>query len=836
MLAEMEALVADKEGTLYRLEEENRVLEEGIEQVKAELVGALSEAAQAKNAVVSTEKEVQNLTRKLEKDTGELEAARQELCECEAKHGEAKGELEHSKRRRSDLNEEINEASKRVQVLEGALEDKDTVLAKLKDQLSQASSRLQSLRELEMNYEGYQQGVRSIMLREQIRGESKNGIVGLVSEFIETEPQYELAVESVLGERLQSVIVKSHGEGLEAIEFLKSEASGRGTFIPLSLPERRPHLSSLQLPTSFQERVVPLTRLVTAKAEVSRVTECLLGDVLLVDTLDDAFEIWNNHTVEHTLVTMDGEILDPVGIITGGARGSGDPGILQKKREIKELSEHIAQIRAQSEAASEERSQAFIDHSAAFENLNRVKQHLYETDIEALHKERDLEQLEAELNRLRRKIEVLEVEKRESESYLEEASVELDRAFQRREEHLSAQQAKESRLQALQEKARNRKEELHNVRKETLNAQLQLAQLREKADHSVATLERQRNSVSLVEEEHEVLVKRAQEERERITELKTLIEQGELELDHFLRESQKLTADLEEERRRAAEMDGALREKEERVKDFRRTLSEIQPELSAMNTRLAEINVTLSHLRQDMRDKYQVEVSDLVLDESLEPVAYDGGVEERLEFLRHSLESLGPVNPAAAEEYEELSSRHQFLSEQEADLDQSVANLRRTIDKISRITRQRFAETFQQVDEKFRAVFPLLFGGGEARLLLTDEEDALEAGIEIMAQPPGKKLQNIDLLSGGEKALTAIALLFALFMVKPSPFCLLDEADSALDDVNASRFSHFVKKMTEDSQFVLITHNKLTMEVADTLYGVTMEEPGVSKIVSVRLQ
>ena len=209
---------------------------------------------------------------------------------------------------------------------------------------------------------------------------------------------------------------------------------------------------------------------------------------------------------------------------------------------------------------------------------------------------------------------------------------------------------------------------------------------------------------------------------------------------------------------------------------------------------------------------------------------------ERLEELKAQIERLGEVNLAAAQEEEELTSRHQFLSDQRDDLLKSIESLNQAIRKINRTTRQRFIDTYHIINDKFKTVFPELFQGGRAELKLTDEENILETGIEIVAQPPGKKLQSIDLLSGGEKTLTAVALLMSIFLVKPSPFCLLDEADSALDDVNASRFNTYMQKISDSSQFILITHNKLSMQAAHTLYGITMQEPGISKVVSVKLQ
>jgi len=239
------------------------------------------------------------------------------------------------------------------------------------------------------------------------------------------------------------------------------------------------------------------------------------------------------------------------------------------------------------------------------------------------------------------------------------------------------------------------------------------------------------------------------------------------------------------------------------------------------------------HLRQGILERYRLDLAEVQL--AAEPPFPGDDGERRMQELRRMIDEIGEVNLTAIEEYQELEGRFSFLSVQQEDLRQSLEGLQAAIAKINRTTRKRFRETFDQVNAKFQEVFPRLFRGGRAELQLTDEQDLLETGIEIIVQPPGKKLQNVNLLSGGEKALTAVALIFSIFLIKPSPFCVLDEVDAPLDDVNIGRFNEMVREMSEISQFIIITHNKRTMQIADTLYGVTMEEPGVSKLVSVRI-
>jgi chromosome segregation protein len=316
------------------------------------------------------------------------------------------------------------------------------------------------------------------------------------------------------------------------------------------------------------------------------------------------------------------------------------------------------------------------------------------------------------------------------------------------------------------------------------------------------------------------------------------IEEGLRETDSSLKVAREDLHGLEErlqaDRQRYRAISLQLAEIGEAIKELRPLGEACQQEKSRVQLVLAEKRLNLQHLGDSLREKYDVELESLAIpfddnSPSKDQLAMD------IEDLRGRLERMGEVNLAAIGEYEELTTRFQFMSQQKEDLEKSIADLQQTIVKLNRICRLRFKESFEAINEKFEAIFPRLFRGGKAKLLLTDENDFLETGVDIIVQPPGKKLQSITLLSGGEKALTAVSLLFAIFLTKPSPFCFLDEVDAPLDDANIDRFNEIIKEMSEHSQFVLVTHNKKTMQAAEVLYGITMAEPGVSKVVSVRM-
>jgi chromosome segregation protein len=296
-----------------------------------------------------------------------------------------------------------------------------------------------------------------------------------------------------------------------------------------------------------------------------------------------------------------------------------------------------------------------------------------------------------------------------------------------------------------------------------------------------------------------------------------------------------LEADLETERRKYREISRALAEIDETIKELRPVGQVCQEEKNLLQIALSEKRLGWQHLLEGIREKYDLDLRDSAVGQPADGEIFQDDLKAEIDELKTRLDRMGEVNLAAIGEYEELNSRFQFLSQQKEDLEKSIADLQQTIAKLNRVCRLRFKESFEEINQKFEEIFPRLFRGGKARLVLTDENDYLETGVEIVAQPPGKKLQSITLLSGGEKALTAVSLLFAIFLTKPSPFCFLDEVDAPLDDANLDRFNQMIQEMSSLSQFSVITHNKRTMQAAEVLYGITMQEPGVSKVVSVRM-
>ncbi len=769
--------------------------------------------------------------------------------------------------RRRALEDETRLASLRTDLTRGELE-----LETLREEAHRRRSRLASLSEIQDRYERFQKGVRAIMQEHQ-EGRGAAGIKGIVADIVRPPPELEVAVEAVLGERLGNVIVESHEAGVEAIQFLKQKSEGRSSFIPRALRAPRgevvydatagmgglpgagsgvgvavavadmgdgfvPDASAIAdaWPRGAGVRG-PMLDLIGYDRQYGEVATYLLGDVLVVEDLERALSLWRDTKTTKTIVTLEGEVIDPHGVVTGGSRESALAGVLEQKREIRELEAVMERLDADVESALARhvgKKQAAADLTRTRDEVGAT---LRQDEMALLGQEKDLERIVDEVRRLEARRETLAAQTgdlsrsiAENDLRLASASAGLDSDGLTLGE--VERRAGELRLQTVA------------LAEEVDRANDQLTTLKVAATQAV---ERRQNARQTLER---LLSDRAEEE-ERAGRLESTMAEDLARAETLRADSIQLRAEAElaqaeaEARARAhGERQGALEarqaalaEREAVLRSARAEVARLAQLLSRLELRCQEVGLRRTGIEEQVADRYRdVAIDRVVADYHLRPLF--GPVEEqRTSELRGLIERMGEINLTAIEESEELQRRFDFLTTQRSDLESAIGLLETAIEKINRASRKRFRETFDAVNTEFQAVFPRLFGGGKACLVLTDESDLLETGIEIVANPPGKKVsQNIELLSGGEKALTAVSLLFAIFLVKPSPFCVLDEVDAPLDEANVGRFNQVVREMTDRSQFIIITHNRRTMEIADRLCGITMEEPGVSKLVAVNLR
>jgi len=821
ILKEWETLFNDFRTTDQELSEE-------LEAQKGSLIDTLTQLTSLKNRLAHLEERKEDLQKRIRSNREESDEASVKLKQLEEATSEKMKERELNLSIQSICQEEKARLEGEIEGVRGVFRQKQTERSALEEALRQDRSRYLSLKELQENYEGYEKGVKSILLRKREEQDTWKGILGAVADILEPDPKHEIPLQAVLGQRLQYLIVEGEKEGREAMTFLKRESLGRGSFIPKGIQE----VSTGNRISDEEGRPISLLHFVKVKEGFAPMAELLMGDVGVVGNWEEALHWMKNDGGFGTLVTVEGDILERSGVMSGGSGDQG-LGLLERRREIRELEQGVKEAEEECRKAydEEERLQKEINENEI--QLEERRKEIQEKEIELLHQERDLEGLKKEISQTHQKMEViqfeqkqLEEEHRELDSEKKEVSVQMTR-----EE--AAKREREEQVHSWKKKVEEVREGYEELGGKITEKKVFLASLEEKQkglEGQIQTLlENQRISKDQVFKK----VKGIRECRKEAASLREKIEQWEKELEDGLKHYRLQEEMLSTQKEKVETLSNEWKEAEASSKYLRKELEDVRQKIHEEEILTSEVQLRLSHLQESMKERYGA-----MLSTSIGPPPTELQKEEmskRLAELKSALDGFGEVNLMAIEEYQELKQRHDFLSEQQADLHQALDSLKKAILRINRTTTKRFLETFHLVNEKFKEVFARLFKGGQASLILLDEQEPSITGIDIIAQPPGKKLQNIDLLSGGEKALVATALLFGIFMIKPTPFCLLDEVDAPLDDANINRFIELVKEFSKTSQFILITHNKSSMEAAQTLYGITMETPGVSKVVSVRL-
>jgi chromosome segregation protein len=824
-----ESFLQEKEQQLTQLHAEFRSVQCDLDRDKEALIEAANQIASLKNDALAKSQRCQEINKHLTRSQEEHASALSSLELCEQKRAETKAALDHCRDQARERGMEAAEINALIQTLLKAKADQEKTAESLEQQIHESRSRLESLEDLQRNYEGYQEGVRAIMLKRQQEAEP-NGIYGLVAEVIDAPEPYEKALTAVLGDRLQYMIVKGQEEGVEAIEYLKRKASGRGSFIPLQLSRKQ----SCPLPLGEAEVVSPLLDVIAVKEGYREVAEYLLSDVVIVRDLRAALALWNRNGFYSTLVTPDGEVIDPMGTVTGGSGNALEGSFFTQRRRIKELKALVTELDLKRQIEAREIAKLKDELDRAETNKTSLAAEIHRLELDRVGLEHEQTTADRDFERLTQTAQASRQEQNDLASALERLTQEANQCRAAIETQIQDKTEKEKHLADKQTAAVELQKNAEALETAVTQSRIRKAALGEKKEN---TQENLGNRLKLRQEGCEQIQlhqDRMADIKRKRSEIETVLNQSESAFELGKSHLRTLEERLQAERNKHKAISRNLLAIDESIKELRPLGEACQEEKNRLQVALAEKQLHTQHLAASMRERYDTDLESV----RLEAPEGTGSAEELLaeiDDLRGRLERMGEVNLAAIGEYEELNSRFQFMTGQKDDLEKSIADLQHTIVKLNRICRLRFKDSFEEINEKFQSIFPRLFQGGRAKLVLTDENDYLETGVEIVAQPPGKKLQFITLLSGGEKALTAVSLLFAIFLTKPSPFCFLDEVDAPLDDANIDRFNDMIKEMSQVSQFVLVTHNKKTMQAAEVLYGITMAEPGISKVVSVRM-
>jgi chromosome segregation protein len=832
---ELEGRQADAQTQMGRLKEASLSLAEietKIEERRGEIVHRISKIAALNNflqGVLANAEKVAAELLKLEEEVREVDA---ETTRLEAQAAETGEELEREREKRERLTKDREALERKVERGRSELEAVDLEISRGKDDLAGLVARRASLEELVAARAHFGAGARLVLTKGAEHGVR---VLGSVADAIEVDPGLERAAEAFLDAALQRVRVEDESDVEKASELLRSEEqAGRSELLVRALATRangdlRGTLGSLR------GRGIPgVIGLLSERMRFSgEPLPSSLPDAIVVETLGHAIRCYRETPGPY--VSLTGDVVVPPGVVALGPGGA-SAGLLATRREIRELQDTVAAAKAAlGETGARQKSlQGALETDG--KSLDSLRDELHDLEKVLVGLDHRASQIKEERNRVLRKRETLESERARAESEksnLRAKRVDMESSLESEER---SKVDAESALAGLRAQMSERRESVESLQVKAAEEQSRLAALRERRDAVRLDVERLREGASELSSRVDGCRREVLNLDERESVLTEGIKTTEAELQTAIAgRSEKILVGraLEEN---VSRLGLRIETTEQALKVRRRELEQVRERRSTEEVALAREESDLTHLRDSFEGTHGVSLPDAA--STLSPTELSRNEEEtqaELVDLKAKLDAIGPVNPMADEEFRELETRHEFVTRQRKDLLDSIESTETAISRIDRTSRQRFKEAFEAINQEFQLTFKQLFGGGGAGLRLVDETDVLESGIDVIAQPPGKKLQNVLLLSGGEKAMTAIALLFAIFRYRPSPFCLLDEVDAPLDDANIGRFLTMLRELRETTQFIIITHSRKTMEMADQLYGVTMEEPGVSKLVSVSL-
>ena len=810
---------------LESLRAEERAADATLTELRQRSARASSQVAAARAKLSGLERRTQEMVArqaKLSEEATKLAAQHEALTLHRA---ELEGGVTARSEVRASAAAERSELEARLSSLRQALLDNEKVVERERTLLAQQRGRLKALEDMRARLEGVGDGVKNLMAK----GDAT--LLGLVVDRVQAPAELTAAMTGLLGGLLECVVVSDAERAADLLAELGRDRKGRASIIGQS-PRRVVGRSAR--PLDGPGVLGPLLEKLAFAAEDEALVAALVDDAVLVDTAATALAL-APEAQGRTLVALDGTVVHRDGRITGGSSDGVASELVDERREMRELAQACAVLRASVEEKVEAHQALRDQMSALGAALDEARQRLHEAEIALVSLEKDEKRTVEQKASVEQRIESVQNELADIEQSLADGSQEQAEATRAVEEGENILREAEVLTEAAQEHAARWRDQVAAQLLVVTERKVRLARVREQVQGARGTVER------LGRSHHELLSRVAKLEEE---------------LGNIARQSDDTTAHLEETKNACAEAAGvaqarkdalaearrvfdearaALGEREAALRGLRSALTEATDAATAQGMTLERLRMSRSHVLDSVREKFRgLDLLRVVGDYHALP-SPDEQHEQRISELSHLIDRMGPVNLDATREHKEEKERLAFFVEQKADLEKALDDLRRAIAQMNRESRRLFRETFDSVNERFKVLFPKLFSGGRAELHLTAPEDLLETGVEIIAQPPGKKLGNIELMSGGEKALTAVSLIFALFQHKPSPFCVLDEVDAPLDEANVARYSELIRGMTDRSQFILITHVKRTMQSVDVLYGVTMQEAGISRLVSVKV-
>lgn len=790
----------------------------------------------------------------LQNEIGSLSAEKDTICNRKAKLSKRQedilSELEQIDYERQNLTEQRDNMLSNIENLESCLSkinekiktlnaETQSIVNNINSQQqmkSRKESRLEILEDLERRYEGVSSGAKVILEEAQKNNTELTGICGMVADLIRTDTAYIPAIEAALGDKAQMIVTDSLRETFQTIDFLKKHEKGYVKFFPLS--EAKSKKYDIPLDLNIIDVIGRAADLVKSKERFKPLVEYIFKNTIIVKDFNTALTLANNDTNGFSyIVTLDGEVVEPGGVILAG-KGNTQTGLISRKIELETIKLELVKIEKEIEVFMNEKNIKTKEIESYIRESDEIQKKASAENILKASNENSIREKEFKLEELNEEKDINESEIREIDELVENINQRKIRLNNEIKNLIDERKDLESQVAISNNEKRQKEAEKANVQSQIMELKVIIAQKEERKDSINTSLEKSKEELQKNKEDLESTQSEIANCRERTEENEKEI----IDLNKLLEGLKNEKAELEKNIIALKEIQNNYNEQlvvtNKQIDEYRRKYMVHEQEINDLRLKENEYKINTVNLEERIRDDYHVELSEFDLenkDETDELIDWEN-ISQEIEQLRAKIARMGNINLEAIQEQDELENRESHLNSQLEDLQRSEKTLKDIIKKINITSRELFERTFCDIRKNFQEIFRKLFGGGRADIILEEGIDILDAGIDIIAQPPGKDLRSITLFSGGEKVMTTIALLFAVFKSKPSPFCILDEVDAALDESNINRFIHILKEFAKTSQFIIITHNKLTMTTADVLYGITMEEAGVSKKVSVKFK
>ena len=732
--------------------------------------------------------------------------------------------------KRNNILKSLEEINVKKQSSDQKIKDYNTQINQLENEMRIKESRLRFLVETEKEKEGYVKSVKSLLKDCENVKELGKGMHGVLANIIDVPEQYQTAIEMSLGMSLQNIVTDTEQDAKRLVEHLRKNNLGRASFLPIA-SVRGKKLDKIK---GKENGVIGIASdLIKFDKKYEQIIVSLLGRTVIVDNMDTAIKVAKQNGYTFRIMTLDGDMINPSGAITGGSIAKKTVNILGRGKEIEKLQKEIKDIEQKVEKIKQEKQEFESSIEDTIEMATSLERELQEIDITyATEKQKvvaideNIEKLEKRLQKLKDEEQQLEEQKEQAKNTKQEIEKEIEELTSQNEELTKV-------ITEFAELNKDNQKYVDDLNFDITNLKISVSSF----DESEASIEEMKERINM---DIENTLKSIENKKLQIEQIKSdnfnlqeTIKETKQKIENIKEEVKNSGSKIEELKNDRQDKNKKLSEQENEISEKFKIIEDLKSQIVKIDVKKTKLEEDIQTIINKMWEEYELTPNNITEEyKKPENVAL---TQKRVNNLRSDIRNLGSINIDSIEEYKNTKERYDFMCEQRVDLENTMAKLRKMIQEMTTTMKQQFKEQFELINKNFAEVFKELFGGGNASLKLEDEENILDCGIEITVQPPGKKLQNMMLLSGGEKAFTAIALLFAILKINPAPFCVLDEIEAALDDVNVYRFAEYLKKFSKDTQFLVITHRKGTMEAADTVYGVTMEESGISKLLSMKL-